>query len=170
MKSLLVDALRQAKGDKPGVTLSDSGSYDTTSAELLDTANDPDALSLFETSTGIDVGNPTSPAADSEDNDPSRRTVKENIATGIAAAASRAPALARWTPVLCLVLAVASAAGWSLYQQFQLRYGKSLLAAQVEMTSTRSAGLASSEGHAEAVTRFPFIEVESSRTSEESSQ
>ncbi len=166
MKSLLVDAMRQAKGDKPGVTLSDSGSYDTTSAELLDTANDADALSLFETSAGIEVGNPTPPVADAENNDPP----PQYVATGIATVASRAPALARWTPVLCIVLAVVSAAGWSLYQQFQLRYGKSTLSAQVELMPALSAGLASSEGDAEAVTRFPFIAVESSLTSEESSQ
>jgi hypothetical protein len=178
MKSLLIDALRQAKDDKPGVTLSDSGSYDTRSAELLDTANDADALSLFETSAGLEVGKPAPSVSEPADKDSLPRSadvaIQENITSNVAASAdtgaSRAPALARWTPILCVVVAIVAAAGWSLYQEFQLRYGKSSLAAQVALAPAQSAGLTSSEADAEALIRFPFITVESGTTSEESSR
>ncbi len=44
MKSLLVDALRQAHNSRQSRSLSDSGSFDTTDAEFETTANDPVAL------------------------------------------------------------------------------------------------------------------------------
>ena len=168
MKSLLVDALRQAEHDDSDSTLTDSGSFDTTVDGIVDTANDAtadhvDAIDLELAKTvagmtmaelqGIDFTQTFEPAT--EESAALSRPVTP-VATGAEVseyAVSRGPVWARYSPLLCATFAVIVAGAWILLQ--------SNATPQAWIHSVRGQGnVGSTENSARVVpgsAAFPFI-------------
>ncbi len=133
MKSLLVDAIRRANDDETDKALSDSGTLESTGGEFGATANDSvadagdatnvDELQLFETSKGLSIGEAnleygTGPIEDHEalavqQAARSTATVLRHVD------AYAVPVVSKYSPHLCIVLALLAAAGWMLFQEFQ---------------------------------------------------
>lgn len=172
MKSLLVDVLRQANGGSPDKTLSDSGSFDATRNHFPDTANDPvvedgqnadEALALFETSTSVHAPGDNDDAQFTEFEDFLPADDSGNAASEPArvvrhpSAFDKGPAVARFAPLACLVLALLTAALWTAYQNLKLKYAESELAsAQIGHSAAYVSTLAS-DGEPATVERFPFL-------------
>lgn len=143
MKSILVDALRQANGDDSDQALSDSGSFDTSQEPLAAPANDSiederGELELMSTTNALVVHEETQHEADVEADDPpvdlETEADFEDVATGPVAfepvddehamtvagmmplpvTKRQAPRLARLAPIICAVLGLAVAASWLL--------------------------------------------------------
>lgn len=177
MKSLLVDVLRQAKDGSPTRTLSDSGSYDTTQTEVVDTANDllatresglpADELKLFETSASLE------PTFDESANEDAADAAFDDIATStgghgsdaVARASSPAstlasgnvPMLARFTPLASLAAALIAAVFWVGYQHLTLKYAAPEIAAAQSLRSDEAAAVEDSAVNPTTQQRFPFI-------------
>ena len=137
MKSILVDALRQANGEEAETKLSDSGSFDTTQEDFTATANqdiidvgveaEVAELELMATTRDLLV-----PDAGEDDEFPPPRvedtavsgagwvTDRASVVRGNGSLA-RAPALARHVPLICVAAALLSAAGWLGYQHLLLQ-------------------------------------------------
>ena len=177
MKSLLVDAIRQAKFGDQEQSLSDSGSFDTTRSEIPETANDaviePDgddaeALRLYETSASLEAA--VSDADDDADFFNTNELVSDNAgkraATGplrpaasapLISVRSSGPYIARFAPLACVTLAALAAMSWSGYQHLKLKYAESeFAAAQVGGTAARAPERDGAVSLA-VEQRFPFI-------------
>lgn len=157
MKSLLVDALRQAKNLDEAQVLSDSGSYDTTKDEFLATANDAVAeqsdiaeqeLALYET---INKSLEVSAAVD---------TVPAVELQPTVAIVGSGPRQARFAPLICMVLAVLAASIWLGYQQVRLGHSESAM----DMSQAQNASVHTQRMNASAdqsnFRRFPFLPAE----------
>jgi len=137
MKSVLIDAIRRTNTDEPGQTLSDSGSFDTVDSEFGVTANDAVAdtksaaedLQLYETSSALVLDEDGSDEAifDSDTAIPESEiaeiasVIQRTAPTGPVQPRSlqRAPLIARYSPHLCLGLAILGAAAWFLLQRLE---------------------------------------------------
>lgn len=131
MKSLLVDALRQARSGEQGQSLSDSGSFDVTSQEVLETANDSivdeSTLQLYETSMSVDVDGefPESSGIDAQSEDSSRYSATALTraaidSSGMSPGASKGPVFARFAPVICVAFAACACVAWFAIHYFNL--------------------------------------------------
>lgn len=177
MKSILVDALRQSQGKDPDSdadsTLSDSGSFDTTQKELGPTANDEeiiynddpaDDLELLQTGVfaseelepgGYD-GLPMPMAANAAT---LGRVTVQTATMQTSAVHLTAPAIARFTPLLCIALAISSATAWAAY-----RYVAAIDTGNNVGASPRFSGVSGNNGEVENTVhisgsgRFPFID------------
>lgn len=175
MKSLLVDALRQANTGDTGTSVSDSGSFETAEAdsEFGATANDevidsrePDEEELeLLTSTGVLVVGED--VADSSV-DPSIKFSRLNdsaaqlsISRGHhphVTAPESVPVLARYAPLICIVLAIVAAGSWLLYQQIEVRYFHGVFDSSLTDANANGAAIETADA-ALNVERFPFINV-----------
>lgn len=169
MKSLLVDALRQARSGEQGQSLSDSGSFDVTSQEVLETANDSiveeSALELYETSMSVDVDGefPESLDIDAQLEDSSRysATALSRAAinsSGMSPDSSKGPAFARFAPVICVAFAACACVAWFAIHYFNLTsFDAELASGRIDRAALSIADesdpLASNE-----TGRFQFIE------------
>ncbi|MCH9695695.1 MAG: hypothetical protein K0U72_14365 [Gammaproteobacteria bacterium] len=178
MKSLLVDAMRQANKGDSGSTLSDSGSFDTTSDEFTETANDAvvtvpgtaaDELQLLD----ADTPESDSPLAevldevetlpellqDPETTSPTggrELSAKFAVADIVAPVVSKAPRLSRLSAVICLTLFLTSGVVWTVWQKWHDQAAASALGVSwIPGESTRSE--TNSENAAANTERFPFI-------------
>lgn len=142
MKNILVDALRQATDKESETKLSDSGSFDTTQEDFTATANqdlidagfddDVEELELMSTTRGLVV-----PGADAGGDDEADEAIASAtvLLTGSDCvipdknSLPPMPQLARHVPVICVVVALLSAAGWLGYQHLELRADASGLGA-----------------------------------------
>tara|TARA_R110002096_G_scaffold130643_5_gene279918 strand:- start:14513 stop:15085 length:573 start_codon:yes stop_codon:yes gene_type:complete len=177
MKSLLVDVLRQAKDGSPNRTLSDSGSYDTTQSEVLDTANDPlaaqdaglsdEELKLYETSASLEAAFNQSANEDAADagfdedawatDSEASRIATQTQMSATAPALGDAPAMARYAPLACIAAAFFAAALWIGYQHVALKYAASDVAVTQLQQRGDQAGVNRYAAGAETAQRFPFI-------------
>jgi len=142
MKSILVDALRQANGDDTDQALSDSGSFDASQDALASPANDiideqDSELELMSTTNALVVTEeveqepeeieavhpePDDIALEAEANfeTVAYEPVDDDHAMTVAGmmplpvTRRQAPRLARFAPLLCIALALTVAAGWLL--------------------------------------------------------
>lgn len=189
MKSLLVDAMRQAnKGDK-GAALSDSGSFDTTSDQFTETANDSvvdtpqplaDDLQLMDPDApesdaiGIEAltnsADPVPPAlSNAEIPEPAtgRNLSAEFIALDAAVpAVGRAPRLSQFSPVICLAVFLAAGLVWVGWQNWQ----EQATGSKLDGSRIPGAPLHSASGESDAgsqAERFPFISATESAASME---
>jgi len=164
MKSLLVDVLLQANSGDKSQTLTDSGSHDTTDRELPITANDAVA----------ERGNAVDEAANSpRHNDMQELSLEAAFevedtsvepaapvpaVTRVAAAIGDGPALARFTPHACLLLAVVTAGFWFAYQHLRLTYSESVLGVSQLRDSAAPTTQTGSVMNSSVASRFPFLE------------
>lgn len=190
MKSLLVDALRQARSSRQSNTLSDSGSFDTTNTEFANTANDPvvddvvassEELALFETLTGFDretdaFDDARSPDAEFDEprvSSRQRRAGHADAEEGFESAReqphSRVPAVAKFAPLVCIAAALVAALFWGLFQSSDLaRDGIAML--DVPSRNAEGDGFANASQMGVAAERFPFIENEQRPEDRESAE
>ena len=179
MKSLLVDAMRQANKGDNDEALSDSGSFDTTTDQFTETANDavveapqphaddlqlldPDAPGIGATDvealgTGADAVAVALPELESPEPANGRELSAELAAFDVAVpAVSRAPSLSRLSPAICLALFFAAGLAWSGWQYWQTQVaGEALGASRILGAPTPSAASAAATGS--EVELFPFI-------------
>ncbi len=173
MKSILVDAIREASGSKPDSALSDSGSFDASSQEFGATANDEHVvgdgeLELMATTNSLEL--PSEQQENSAESNQAEETASaDEIDTSHAVTIvgelprpvppQKAPALARFAPHICVLLAIAVSAFWMLAHQ--LGVGPSVNGID---SDGRSARLANAPGDpqvgAEVAPNFPFLEIE----------
>ena len=165
MKSLLVDALRQANDSSGDRSLSDSGSFDTTREEFVETANDAQGYEIRSNDQELALLEESSSelAADSDFADefqqelPDADTLTAAV-RGAARASSKAasanilaaPFIARHALTICLLLALTFAAGFSLLRMLQ--FESYLGTEQLRVSSQQDANAP----HA-SESRFPFI-------------
>ena len=166
MKSILVDALRQANGKEPDSTLSDSGSFDATQPEFGQTANDAEVVPLENPDENLELLQTAAFHTEDFDAEPDSEFPEQSLAVtrAIDSAAiipkrgsSRAPVLARFAPLVCVALAIVSAGSWALYQQYgTANHNHRLGAADMPVNP----GIANNAGEstASAAERFPFID------------
>ncbi len=171
MKSILVDAIREASGDKPESALSDSGSFDASTEEFGETANDEHVvddgeLELMETSSSLEL--PPEPQGDLVAEDYVEETASEidaNHAITIVGELPRpvppqkAPAISRFAPLATVLAAVVVAALWMLANHLSVVSPVAGIDAQgrsVRPTSTPD----EAEVSAQVAPNFPFIEIE----------
>ncbi len=183
MKSILVDALRQANGDDSDKALSDSGSIDTNQEPLVEPANDSigdehGELELMSTTNALVLQEETQ-----HENDASARSdepdVDEDFGTDAGQAANEAianttmanesiayepvddehamtvagmmplpvtrrqsPHVARFTPLLCVVLGFAVATSWLLINKLGIfSTGLGTTVAQASSTGAADEGV-----------------------------
>ncbi len=128
MKSILVDAIREASGDKPESALSDSGSFDASAQDFSETANDEHVvddgeLELMATTNSLelppeqqdDAGEPDlveeTAAADEID---TRHAITIVGELPRPVPPQKAPAISRFAPLACVLAALAVGAFWTL--------------------------------------------------------
>lgn len=173
MKSILVDAIREASGDKPDSAMSDSGSFDASSQELGPTANDEHVvddgeLALMATTNSLEIH--SEDAEDSGKPNPAEETASaDEIDTSHAVTIvgelprpvppQKAPALARFAPHVCVLLAIAVGAFWTLAHH--LGVGPAVSGVD---SRDRAARLGDAAGEsqlgAEVAPNYPFLESE----------
>jgi hypothetical protein len=175
MKSLLVDALRQANSAKSRKALSDSGSFSVACDDFQRTANDAGDPEDFAAGVAQDrelelldaAGDPEDPQAPAleaarseprkqsdselrESNRASHKTIARSQSHG-----STAPLLARYSPLLCLSLAVIAASFWAVVANLETRGSSRALGAVV--TASRPSILPTQPAESSTLQRFPFI-------------
>lgn len=166
MKSLLVDAMRQANKGDNGVALSDSGSFDTSSDQFTETANDAvvetpeplaDDLQLLDPDQTIAADPVLLAELESAESASGRELSAEMAAFDVAVPdVSRAPSLSRFSPAICLALFFAAGLAWSGWQNWQTQAaGSDLGASRIPGAPAQSAQ--SEAGAGSQVERFPFI-------------
>ena len=172
MKSLLVDALRQANGEGTDKALSDSGSFDTSSQDFGETANDGE-LELMSTHSALIVREPEAEPQEAEAETELEVAVEPEVVgvtehdegtiddehamtiVGMQALPLRdgaMPRLARFSPLLCLVAAALVAASWLLAHATGLT--RAGLGAVVDEPAMNEGAQAVVFGE---TTRFPFL-------------
>jgi len=173
MKSILVDAIREASGDKPDSALSDSGSFDASSDDFSVTANDEQvdddgALELMATTNSLEL------PSEQEDDSSGPDQVEEAVSADEIDAShaitivgelprpvppQKAPAVARFAPLVCALTALAAGGFWMLINHLSVVSPVTGID-----TPGRSARLASTPGDpdvaAQVAPNFPFIEIE----------
>ena len=165
MKSLLVDALRQANSPE---SLSDSGSFETTDESLPETANDEvvDVDELQEhieedlelLATGVFETGEWQQHTAAPDEDPVAPDVTEPHAE-VVAGALRAPLMARIAPILCCAIAFVSAVAWIGWRHYETQFGKSGFAATEAARPEADANDAlGGTLYVAGAERFPFID------------
>ncbi len=206
MKSILVDALRQANEGDEDHALSDSGSFDAINDDFEATANDApvsddakpvdDELALMETSRALEAPSEPDPAAESTDDDrdemqgeelpdedadlaaaeaelyqTTELTVYEADTTHAVTIAGELPRpvvpmappfLARFAPLLCLLLAMAVGGVRIVYQAFGTGsndYATAALTATGDPHAAHTPAIPDSTTGA-GETRFPFLNAE----------
>lgn len=181
MKSLLLDALRDAKSGGEEKVLSDSGSFDTSSEEFSTTANDsdvdPDAISeselaLYETSISIELGidSEDSPTPDLDELDTAEEHLGYAASLGAATsvpdtsptcirAETTAPAMARYAPIACLLCAAIAASSWFAIYYFKWGHSESGITTSQRAISTASVDSSSDTGLGGRAENFPFIDL-----------
>jgi|GEM_PF-5888904 len=189
MKSILVDALRQSQGkdsdSDADSALSDSGSFDTTQTEIGPTGNDENVIrsddsakdlellktGVFEKTdmleqTGTFVSEELEPGGlDGLPMPMAANAATMGPATAQTAAVQTsevhltAPAIVRFTPLLCIALAISSATAWTAY-----RYVAAIDTGNNVGASPRISGVSGNSGeventvHISGAGRFPFID------------
>jgi len=171
MKSLLVDALRQANEREASGTLSDSGSFDATRDDFGVIANDEERsektrvgvdrsedvdLELLETSAPADTDPASNDAVEfmAEEPvamEPDRRIGMKSNATTV----EEAPLLAKYSPLLCLCLALAAVGMWSVY--LNISADQSATAIGAVFSESRRSESAVETGQGSTEERFPFL-------------
>lgn len=175
MKSLLVDAMRQANAGDTGASVSDSGSFEPADRDFDATANDeiidscePDAdeLELLSSTGVLVVGDEvaestTEPSAElSRLDDPSGRLSISHGRRECITAPERVPVLTRYSAHLCVLLAVVSAGSWLLYQQIEARYFRDAFRSDHFHVSANDDSKATVLTVADSkLERFPFIDL-----------
>ena len=160
MKSILVDAIRQANDGESETKLSDSGSFDTTQEDFTASANqdlidagfeeDAEELELMSTTRGLVVPDANADGDDKADDAMPAQFAETMASATILLSASDCvipdrnslpsmPKLARYVPVICVAVALLSGAGWLGYQHLELREDASGLGA-VAVQSQATAG------------------------------
>lgn len=156
MKSILVDAIRQANEKEPETNLSDSGSFDATqedfsapaNQDLIDAGFEEEAgeLELMSTTTGLVV-----PGDDDRDSESMPARPGDTMSGGTVLLTSSdyiipdndslppMPKLARHVPMLCVALALIAGASWYGYQHLDLEPGASGLGAFTVQSQAASA-------------------------------
>lgn len=184
MKSLLVDALRRANTSDTGHSVSDSGSFDTADSEFGETANDavmdghePDADELeLLASTGVlvvgqeqtDTTAHTAAGFSRFDDSDVRLSIPRDHRERTTAPEC-VPALARYSPLICILLAFVAAGSWLLYQQVESRYFRDVFNSSHLQTSVKDDSATRALTIAESnVGRFPFIDVPADESAENS--
>lgn len=179
MKSLLVDALRQAHNSRQSRSLSDSGSFDTTNAEFETTANDPvasevaaspDELALFETTANAALHDDALYVEPSQDADfdeplgavrplgPKHTSAAQYVLPTSGLSQSGLPAVARFAPVICVTAALITAVSWGLFRSSELgRDDLTMLGLQSRDSSVETRQNRPSAINTAAV-RFPFLD------------
>lgn len=172
MKNLLEEAARISNLAETSSNLLDSGSFDTTLQDFAETAND--AATLEDSAAdGAILAEPT--PLELEDIRPQWETLgdDEPIDSGIARKAAaeslvdstvpvrhRMPSIVRVSPYLCVLLAVASSAGWLFYLDVANSNNATTLGAALLQTPRIDAAVdESSLGNVE---RFPFVGISES--------
>lgn len=173
MKSILVDAIREANDDQSDSAMSDSGSFDASSQELGETANDEHVveggeLELMATTNSLEL--PSEQIDDSRDSDRAEELASaDEIDTSHAVTIvgelprpvppQNAPALARFAPIICVLLAITVGALWLLAHQ--LRVGPAVTgigSLEGSMRPAHTPGIP--EVESEIAPNFPFLEIE----------
>lgn len=176
MKSILVDALRQADGDDADQALTDSGSFGTSQDALDAPANDvieedQGELELMSTTNALVIRDESQDASDEPvavDEDQGEpqdfaveyEPVEDDHAMTVAGmiplpvTKRQSPRLAMLTPFLCAALAFAVAASWLLINKLTVR-GTSLGTTISNAHAADPADAAAIE--LEPATRFPFL-------------
>ncbi len=162
MKSLLVDALRQAAVNDDDQSLADTGTIDSAGEEFDATANDeqgsPDAeFELMVTTNSLVVAEAQTDETDDD------TAYGERHAGQIA---NRLPALARthairelarFSPLLCLIVAAMGAGGWISYQQVAATDNSTNLGAVVSGSRVNAGAAGIDTVNRTEATRFPFL-------------
>ena len=176
MKSILVDALRQAEDDDADQALTDSGSFDASQDALDASANDAieedhGELELMSTSNALVVRDesedvPDEPVAVDEDERVSQdfaveyEPVDDDHAVTVAGmiplpvTKRQSPRLARLAPFLCTALAIAVATSWLWINKLGLP-GTTLGTTISQAHAADPADVKASD--LEPTTRFPFL-------------
>ncbi len=166
MKSILVDALRQANGKEPDSTLSDSGSFDATAADFGPTANDEEVVPLAGPDENLELMRTSAFHTDEFDEESEPDSPEQPLALTRALNSSAlaptqnsttAPVLARFAPLVCVLLAVVSAASWALYQQFATANHDNRFGA-ADMPFRSGVDQNGAPGALYGADRFPFID------------
>ena len=178
MKSILVDALRQANGDEGDKALSDSGSFEADQEQIESPANDALAqekneLELMSTTNALIVQD----GADNRQNHDAGIAGEESAGGEIEVEAPpvddehavtivgmmplpiarrRIPRLARVAPLLCVVCAAAVGGSWILINKVGMSRAD-LGPVSSTPGSADPAGVTEGDGSLEH--RFPFIEI-----------
>lgn len=160
MKSILVDAIRQANDTESETKLTDSGSFDTTNEDFRATANqdmadagfdkDAEELELMSTTRGLVVPDAGEHSDDGLDEDMPTQLAETSVGATVlltgadcvvpdARSLPPMPQLARHVPLMCVAVALLSAAGWFGYQHLVLKADTSGLGV-VAMQSQAVAG------------------------------
>lgn len=175
MKSLLVDALRRANTGDTGPSVSDSGSFDTADSEFGATANDEvidshelDAEELeLLSSTGVLVVSDdaahslTIPSAEfsPEEKSGAQLSISGERYAHVAPPGN-VPVLARYAPLICIVLAIVAAGSWLLYRQVEIRYFHGAFDSSHFQTSVNADGASNLSPVVDPIVeRFPYIDV-----------
>lgn len=177
MKSILVDALRQANGDDTDQALSDSGSFDASQENLEAPANDSleheegelelmsttSALVVREEETVVHDHVPDESGEDVQVLELDEGPVDDKHAITVVGLMplpvlhTQTPGLARFAPLLCVLLAVAVASSWLLINTLGISggsLGTKISQSDGEVPQEAPGADASIE------TRFPFLEDE----------
>ena len=172
MKSILVDALRQANGEETDGALSDSGSFDASNQEFEATANDEVSegeLELMSTTNALVIHDDSEhvveePAVSDEpvgriELETDAEPVDDEHAITIAGMAPlparkhNAPRIARLSPLFCIVIAVIVAVSWLALQQIGVSRGT----VGAVVGTSGSDVVVPADGDDE-VARFPFLD------------
>jgi len=173
MKSILVDAIREASGDKPDSALSDSGSFDSSSDDFGETANDEHVvddgeLELMATTNSLEL--PSEQQDESGELDQAEETASaDEIDTSHAITIvgelprpvppQKAPAIARFAPLVCVLAAMAVGAFWMLANYLSVM--SPVTGIDTQGRPTRPVTTAGDpDVAAEVAPNFPFIEIE----------
>ena len=190
MKSLLVDALRQANDEESDQVLSDSGSFDARSEDFAETANDEHGedtgeLELMSTTKALVVTEEVTddtPDASIEDEDLPRADAaaafnhEEEVDFSVTIVGEmptpvdpqKMPRIAQFSPLLCLALAATVAGGWLLYQQLGAPLaGGNLGTVLAQSRAAHTPGVPKSGISTATPSRFPFLESGSSTAKQE---
>ena len=173
MKSILVDALREANDDKPESALTDSGSFDASGEDFTETANDEHVadsgeLELMSTTDSLEL-----PAELQDDIGETEQIAETTAAAEIDASHAitivgelprpvppqKAPAIARFAPLVTLLAAAAAGAVWMLVNHLSIVPPAAIVDSRGNSGSI--AGAADDPGDVAAVApNFPFIDFE----------
>lgn len=167
MKSILVDALREANGTKSESTLSDSGSFDATQSEFGPTANDEEVVPLAAPDENLELLRTASFHTDDFDSELDTEFPEQSMAATRAIDAAvlaaiqssaRTPVLARYAPLICIAVAIVSAGSWAVYQHYATTNHDTRIGA-AEFRLGPGVNHDGVESTARDADRFPFIDL-----------
>ncbi|MDJ0749194.1 MAG: hypothetical protein QNJ11_06900 [Woeseiaceae bacterium] len=191
MKSLLVDVLRQKDDNRDDEGLSDSGSYATSRADVAATGSGeagesgvPGDLELMATGAFIVANDERPPkpgsSAETDTDNPtfvgltrtmlsdSTRVITPDAVVEAQDSLPSMPPVARYTPLVCVALAVLAALTWFGFQQLELQQEQPRLAGSANVLGVDP--LAGESGIVGTVPRFRYLGVDGQPLDEEAWQ